>query len=707
MKPWFHTTKDDASLYDAAVLTTFVMLGALQLLIVMVYVFSFIPITLAPFIKDLPLKLQQTILPEREIFFYRVFIAAAIAAQCAAGWVMYSKERSRRSWKSLKGLIIVQSFWLLMELFAAFKMYAYEGPVWARALLYVSFAGAVLTAVFWPEMERGILKIREGMMEKQSTAARWVDFGIPVLLVLFLWIPDVERALSRVFVWEQFRNLDQAFMLPGLAYLKGLVLNRDVAAPQGVGVAVLVSRLAQMVGGFDHAHVLQVLMGMAILYYAALYAFVRNWLGNAFVAAFVVLMAVKSQIFHNGISPLVWTSPQDTPVRHWLDLPVLFLFLQHARTGKPSYLKWTAVGVGLALAYNLSLGLSLLAALYVYTAWLLIVPEQRAVIAPSYKAQRRLVLYGILPFVVMPAVLFLLQGNAVLHAAYWSHLIEPLKEAMQGVGALPIYACLRERQFFAFFLGFVIPLIYAVTLMAMAGRCSLKKATGTDLFIVPVCVYGLAMYMHYPAHASTSHYYAVSMPLFLVIGFWAWRMTACLSAAKAVSVSWGLALFALAALMTNTLFVYYPNVLDIARLDPSVEKGMYRTQSRFDMDAAMIAQLTPAASQVPVLASFEASILMQAGRQPFFYDAPLVSSHRMDEPVFAGTSLLTKARVERTVRQIEVRAPEYIFIEKGLLAPLSPQFEAYYPGVAALIKFISASYAPEVQGQYLTALRKK
>ena len=328
------------------------------------------------------------------------------------------------------------------------------------------------------------------------------------MLALSLWVPDVQKVLGRVFAWDQFRNWDSSIMLPGWAYTQGQGLNTDIISSWGMGAVVFISRCSQMLGGFDHAHVLMVLMVMTIIYYGVLYAFLRVWFCSILLSAAVIAIVVKLQMFHTGISPLIWIFPQDTPVRYWLDVPVLWCLWRHGRRLQGRYLVWAACGIGAALAWQFSTGLCLLAA---FLGVCDVFNYDSDIAADRF-------LYGLLPLIVMGAILFCIGGSAVFHPEFWKNLFEPMRLFLQGVGTLSFYTCLYDRHFFAFIAGFVVPVIYAWTLICYAS--SYKKSPREELFLVPLCIYGLSLYMHYLAHASISHYYAVGIPVVMVIGFW-------------------------------------------------------------------------------------------------------------------------------------------------------------------------------------------
>jgi len=696
----------DRAIPDAVALTAFVIVESLQFLIILALIYSFIPMHLADFIKDLPLKLQNTIQPKREVFFYRCFLVFALLGQIAAvAWFGHrGKDIPRRA---LLKVALADMFLILIEVFAVFKIWQYDNPWWARNLLYGSIGVWVLARIFWVECISGMKIIIEAMMEKRKFLKYCVDALVPVLLIACLWVPDVQKALGRVFVWDQFRNWDSLMMLPGWGYLHGQGLNTDIISSWGMGAVIFISRCTRILGGFDYAHVLTLLMGMAIIYYGLLYVFLRAWLRSVLLAASLVAIAVKIQMFHSGITPLIWIFPQDTPVRHWLDLSVLWYLWQHARRGQNKYLLWVASTTGAALAWQFSTGLCLLAAFWGYLIFLLMVHEYRSLMASRFQDVRRVFFYSIMPLAMMVVILFLLQGSAVFQAQFWKNLIEPIKMFLQGVGTLSFYACLYDRHFFAFIAGFVIPVIYAWTLIIIAGLGFSKRALREDLFLVPVCIYGLCLYTHYLAHSSISHYYAVGVPVVMVIGFWLSKMLTRFTQGQILKFCLLLVIGAWGALFTNVFFVYYPNIFDLSRMDWKPEVSVYQSQLYFGQDAAMIARLSPETQGAPVISSFETSLLMQAKRKVFFYYAPLVISQRMDTSGFAGTSLITQERMDKTLGQMARLSPEYIFIEKKLLGQWPPEMAQYYPGIIVVLRYVLEHYQPQEQGMYLIAMRKK
>ena len=99
---------------------------------------------------------------------------------------------------------------------------------------------------------------------------------------------------------------------------------------------------------------------------------------------------------------------------------------------------------------------------------------------------------------------------------------------------------------------------------------------------------------------------------------------------------------------------------------------------------------------------------MQADRKPFFYYFPLVDSRPMRMRMWDMTALWTKDRLGQTLQELETKAPQYIFMEKILLADSVPaQYEFLYPDLLVILKYLHAHYEPQAQGRFLVALKKK
>ena len=99
---------------------------------------------------------------------------------------------------------------------------------------------------------------------------------------------------------------------------------------------------------------------------------------------------------------------------------------------------------------------------------------------------------------------------------------------------------------------------------------------------------------------------------------------------------------------------------------------------------------------------------MEAGRRPFFKDAPLYFSSDLASLRFAGTRLHTIQDLRQALEQIERQNPEVIFVEKKLFLRKIPEvYYQYFQSLDVLMRYVGEHYAVAQEGQYLLALKKK
>ena len=117
-------------------------------------------------------------------------------------------------------------------------------------------------------------------------------------------------------------------------------------------------------------------------------------------------------------------------------------------------------------------------------------------------------------------ILFLVQPKAVASVQFWHNAFEHVSLFVQGWGALPITDGLKDKQFFAFVVGFIIPVVYVTTLIYQSTLVILRKIDFENIFSAMLCVYGLGLYHYFIHRSGVTSYYAVCIPLVLVICFW-------------------------------------------------------------------------------------------------------------------------------------------------------------------------------------------
>ncbi len=687
------------------------LLEAVQWIIVVAFIFSFIPFKPHPFAAKLFALHQKGVQPEREMTFYRLFVVLSALFYAAGLYVFRRRLEDRGLSKKLWPLAMVNAIWIFVQVFAVFKIFVTGNPDWARYLLYAGFAGALVTRVFWPEI----------CLWAPRLYAAWIVPNVPriylrawhavfcVFLGAVIFVPDMTKVLARMFVRDQFYHIDSFLMAPGWAHLSGLLLNQDVISQYSSVLPIVVSRLAQWMGGLNYQNAVAILMWASILYFIGLYFFLRRWLASSLIAAFGTLLAVKVQMFHWGVAPIIWQFPSATVVRYVFDLPVLWLLWQHCQNPRAGYLWAAACLCGMSLAWMQDTGVYLLAAYYVYLAidFLTSGPGYRSLKNIKGLASGAVLL--LTPFCAGLLVLLLLQGPSVLARDFWINTGEFAGLFLKGWGSLPMYDGLKERQFFAYIMGFIIPAVYAVTMVFIGTLCFLKQIERKNLFAIVVCVYGLGLYHYFIGRSAVSSYYVVGIPFIAVLCYWL-RMISSTFSRRVENAGGFLALVVMVgALLTSYWVTYYPNVFDFAGgAQWEEEVRFYKQEFDLSRDAAMISRLTNAQERVAVVSSFEVKFLMDAGRKPFFYYFPLIESSHLRLASFRGTYLHTHDRMKRTLEQLEAHKPEYVFIEQKLFRrQIPPGYYQLYQTLETLIKYLDEHYAPAEDGLYLMALKRK
>jgi len=643
-------------------LSALVFVVALQVLIVLVFVYQFVPLTMAPDARGIPSTLLKLFHPNRNYFFYHAFVATATIGQALVLYIFRRRLGVPELAGKIREFLMAETVWVSWQLFAVFKILQYDNPQWARSLLYAGFAAALLAKIFWPELKRGLKRLKVWL--GQDIPALWrrlADGGLICLLLSAIMIPDGERALLRMAMVDSTNHFNQWLMTPLWAYHKALTPEVQFFAVLNWGALVLVHALVSLAGGLTYVHVVGVLCFLAVAYYTAFYYFLRFWLG-ILPAIFGVLLAVKLQMFHMGINPLIWVYPDQSVLRHTLDVAVFFCLLVYACGGREVFLWLSSAFIGVSLGYVFDTGVYMLGALYVYLGLLLALKDTRCRLCSTVAAWRKILGLVLLPWALMVIVLRICLGAVVLHSEFWMESFKDIPRWLNGEGSVSIFSCLRDRNFFAFFASFVPPVIYAGGSAWAVSMVYVRRWRREKLFIIPVSVYGLGVYAHFLWHASINEYYMVPLPLVGCICFWAVQCLKEMGPLRQRVIKLIFALIAGIALFTNFLFTYYPNVFNMAGGNAQQEKSFYRANFNFDNDADFVGHWVFPSQRAAVISSFATEILLQADRAPFFY------------------SNLT------LMNQLDEGQPGQVFVDKRILGLTGNA------GIDALINYLKAHY---------------
>lgn len=675
------------------------LLLAIELTIIIAAFLQMFPLPVASFVEKLFPVHRYDVRPEREMLYYHIALFGTMALSFAGAYLFRYRLTTRHVTSRFKYFVITTAVGLCVVLAIIFKHIvtpALKWPPWALPTALILLA---LVQIFFKEVTR---YYRWYTARAGGLVCR-VPWGLVFMgfIGICLWPSDMQAVLARTYVFDNFYHFDGVIMAPAWAHLKGMVLNKDVISQYGVLAPMLIQKGARALGGFDYAHVIAVHIIVTGLYCGALYMFLSRWLKARWAAVCGVLLFIKWNLFHWGVSPLVWMLPQVVPIRYVFDMPVLFLLLWHVQTGRSSALWAAAVLTGIAIAYMLDTGLYLALSL---GAYVVCVHTDRG----EWKKLVR-VLPAIIGITVLTAmgVLYIASSGASFTADYWARFTEHARLFMAGWGALPINHGMREHNYFAFWMGVFIPVFYVCTLVLCLLPMLDRRAGPRRIIAAVLCVYGLALYHYFMGRSAVSSYYVVCMPFAALLCYWGTSAVQRLNIQTAAWVRAGAVAWAVGALFTNTLFSYYPNVFRLAGYDFSVEKKLYAAGLNIDQDVALMRRLTNPADKVALVSSYEVEILRRADRKPFFYYFPLITSRPFEEPLLGGTYLHTQERMAQTFEHIDGEKPEYIFIEGKLLNLVNaPQAYAYFKSLAILVDRIKKDYTPVEQGKYLIALKR-
>jgi len=703
-----------------------------------------------------PSLLNGSLLPEAagrmaakwDILIYVVFIAVALIS----GKIIFQYERNIIPY----GLLVFEGAVTFLMVSAVMKLVIYDhSPQLAQWALTGLIIISLACKIFYPEFKKitGSLSQRLNVIPRGPYADAWWI----MVIALMIYMPDLERVIAMIFTGECLHHFDFLIMSVGWASLCGQLPYVDVIAQYGVGLPLIFAKVINVCGGFDYVSALRVMMGFVIIYFILMYFFVRYWLGSALIAGVAFLLVFRLQMFHYGVSPLIWCVASASPIRFGLDILWMWALLRHIRYGKSRWLIMAAVYSGFAVYYMTSSGMCVMASFYAYLSALIVLPSLRKLwIADS---SRRLAYACCWALPVLSALVFFgatLKGH-ILQKEYWHNFIDYMV-VFGHTGAIPIYENLKYRHFWAFFMSLSLPLTYVATLLYISVGLYFEEGPRERLFTALLCIYGLANYQYYVVRAAGTSYYVNALPFVLVVCYWFMRVLEFLPLAWQKRLKVAAVVLSFYALLTNQNYLAYPNLMNFSRNPmtdnlviqrfpdrggyfnhlfkktkeqdklPANDLGTsqedlrteddfksdaqlvdyYRAHFDFKKDAALIDRLTKPGQRVALLSSFETKILIQANRAPFFYHFPMLTSRPMTFRTFPTDAAQTPAYGPDTLKALAEGRPEYIFMEKVFLQDFWPaSYRENNPLVFEVVTTIKAHYQAFEQGQYLVAMKRK
>lgn len=680
---------------DIVAISLLSFVEALQVLVIVVLIFSFIPIPMPAFAQKLYPMSQYDIHLKREGSFFHFWVLFGLALQALVLFVNRRRLGVGQIRQKIWPYVATCAFFLYVQVFAVFKMFLFNNPGWAKAVFYAALAMGLAVRVFWPEYRAVIVAALT------ATIPRWTclvwDAVMALVLGYLVFAPKLGEVLAQMFCFDRFYHFDVFVMAPAWGCHNGLVLNDQVASNYGLILPVLFNAVMGALGKFDYAHAVALMIAICAVYYLLFYGLLRCWLKSCLLAWTGVVLAVKLQFFHWGVYPLIWIYPSTTPLRYFPDVFFLFFVLQFTRHLQWRWLAGAAASAAVGLVWSVDVGI------YMYVTLVL------TVICGVYARRggfRKAAAILMVPLIGALAILAALFGSTVFHPAFWHNTFEFASFFVGGWGALPMGE-VKERQFFAFLMGYLIPLVYTAILLYGLGMFVLRRS-GRHLFLLIVSVFGLGLYHYFLNRSAVTSYYVVVMPFVVILMDRVAMIIGSLARPWQRGIKLLLLAWSLTALATGALFAFYPNAPNPSGFDWARERAYYAQNSDFSRDAAFIDSLTAAGEAVPLISSFETKILMQAHRPPFFYIFPLMESEHMRERQDRGLYIYTYAQLERIMAQIRDRRPRHIFIEARILeGPQGKRFDKTNTSFDQMMEFIHAHYQYQASGQYLEAFETR
>jgi hypothetical protein len=697
--------------------------------------------------------------PSGDLRNYEVLFMLCLIVSIAA--LMFFRHRG-----TLKGIqdrfaarTVVEGLLAFFLLNALFKMQVYYYQPQLAQRVYVILLGLTfLVKVFWREIERLLCMIDGLLMNdvQRSKLKTTVNWAFIVFIFLFLYVPDLEAAIARMYMGEQFHSIDVTLMNTGWAYHTGCKLDVDINNRYGLGMAVMVSQLTGLMGGFTYLNVFTIVMMACIVYFIAAYGLLRLWLNSVSMAMAGILICFKMQPFKEETASMYLTNPGLTVCRYFFDIPFLFMVLLFFRTSRKHFLLAAALICAVALFYESDTGMYLSMAFYATMILAYAFKEIRGKVFEGAQANRFSAALLLVPPLGALGLLRLTQGPEVFTSLFWHHMTEYISSQL-WFGPIHIWETLRAHDVWLFGMGLWIIAVYVITMLLIGSLVFLKKIGQEHLFVVVLCVYGLALYHYYINRSAMTNCYKVGIPYVFILCYWvqAWgRRLSALGRRKLYLSFLGLCLY---GLWTTHLTLAYPNVFNFSRnpaVDPLVAvkqskgrlgyfnflfiqypdafklpknnlgetsegwrteddfktdaelKEYFRRDFDFIEDASLIDQLIRPDEPVALISSFEVKILMQADRKPFFYIFPLVNSRPMRMRLFEVTHMWTTTDLKNTIKQLEEKKPAYVFMERIYLADEIPASFLYdMPPVCILDNYVRQHYAPYAYGKYLVAMK--
>lgn len=476
------------------------------------------------------------------------------------------------------------------------------------------------------------------------------------------------------------------FLAPVHDVLQGKHLLVDTGSQYGVLLIQALALLFRWAVPFSFPHFTAILMVLSVLYHFFLYLFLRALFRDRFLALLGILLVVSAGFFRHAAFNFPgepYVHPSALKLRFLFDLPVMALFLWHARRRSIVALPIAAVLCAVAVLWNSETGISLSVAYMAYVLADAVWPGTRVI-----TALRRTALHTVFLVVGIASVIGLFM--------WWTLVASGL---LPDFSSIPLYMRLYYSGFGALPMPVigawcVLLFLYAVVLLQAMRRLFIGESDPETALRVGLAVYGLMIFHYYISHSASTNLSAVTVPA-IVLGLlllddirpWLWRA---LSARRGIAAL--LALFAIVFLVSLELTAGFATARDVllkrwASLAFLLRMGTEQADPRFAgfplpadryiRTAGAVRAYVPAPSRPLILS-----------QQDFLHFWVLDSTNALPLPYQRTVALLQEVRAIE--QQIDRLAPRYLFMD-----PPASDIDAVPPCALCeeLRPFVQRSYA--------------
>ena len=346
---------------------------------------------------------------------------------------------------------------------------------------------------------------RLGPFEMGRARLSVLDLVVPIVIVLFTYVPFWRQTAGRAFQDETMFHWDFFAMGPMLGLDSGAALGTDVHSLYGVGWPMFYRALSGWLP-ISYGRMIQIGSIYLCIYMLGVYLLLRMLVRRPLLAALgaallILQFSVATQEF------FLWRFPSLTFMRWPFDVWCFIALVMHWRSGRRIWAIVAGAMVGLAIVFVVDTGVYLAAAVGLY--WL------GTVAIASDKGRRLLdsVLSGATALIVLAAGFLIASRGTFLQAGFWKGLFETFLQFGDGYGMLPLatYPRTPALAFFAVvFLFHLVVLGWSLVLL-LHGR-----AGHFEIFNGCLSVYGLLLQTKFVGYSENINAFRLWVPALLV-----------------------------------------------------------------------------------------------------------------------------------------------------------------------------------------------